>query len=98
MGQSELNEQKRAPSIKQSELDLYIKAGSIPEVAKLLSTDLYERLNENVKLIDLSNIPKEQADKIENELLVIPNGNKSKMYQYLLSNKLTKLLESIQEF
>ena len=98
MGQSELNEQKRAPSIKQSELDLYIKAGSIPEVAKLLSTDLYERLNENVKLIDLSNIPKEQSDKIENELSVIPKGNKSKMYQYLLSNKLTKLLESIQEF
>ena len=98
MGQSELNEQKRAPSIKQAELDLYIKAGSIPAVASLLSTDLYERLNENVKLIDLSNIPNEQADKIENELSVIPKGNKSKMYQYLLSNKLTKLLESIQEF
>lgn len=98
MKQPELNDVKRAPSIKKQELEEYISTGSIENLRKIIPDEYLDRFDENVKLVDLSNIPIEHSSKIENELLVIPKGNKSKMYQYLLMNNFVKLVDSIQDF
>lgn len=98
MKQSELNEVKRAPSIRKDELESYIKTGSLENLRKVIPEEYLDRFDENVKLIDLSILPDELKEKIDKEYLVINNCNKSKLYQYLLSNKLTKLIQSIQDF
>lgn len=98
MKQSELNEVKRAPSTKQEELDLYIKTGSLEELRKIIPEEYLMRFDENVKLLDLSILPDEYKQKIDDILLVIPKANRSILYSYFMKNNLTKLLESIQDF
>ncbi len=52
----------------------------------------------NSTLIDLSNTPKELEDKILEEYKNAPSGDRSKLLNYFIKNKLKTLTESIGEF
>lgn len=99
MKQSELNEVKRAPSIKKDELEMYCAHKSLESLRTIIPVEFLDRFDENVKLLDLTILPEEYQQKIEDKLKEVNNQtSKSKIYSYLLSNGLTKLLDSIQDF
>lgn len=98
IGESDKNPFARAPSIKQAELDTYITAKSLEDIKNLLTEEQKERFDENVKLIDLTILPDEYKEKVEEHLKVTLTKSKSKIYQYLLQNNLLKLIDSIQDF
>jgi hypothetical protein len=72
----------------------------------LVNSNLSDHLNEqqmknwerNSTLIDLEKIPANVADDILNEYYSVSPAPKSKLYNYLVQNGLTKHLETIEEF
>jgi len=52
----------------------------------------------NVMLIDLDNVPSELEDKILDEYTSAPCGDRSKLFNYFIQNKLKTLTENIGDF
>jgi len=52
----------------------------------------------NVMLINLDNIPAELEEQILDEYTSAPCGDRSKLFNYFIENKLKTLTESIGEF
>ena len=52
----------------------------------------------NVMLIDLDNVPSELEDKILDEYTSAPCGDRSKLFNYFIQNKLKTLTENISDF
>jgi ribonuclease H len=101
MGLQHLNEVQRTPSTRQDELNLYISAKNLDELRNIIPEEYKDRLEENIKLLDLSILPGEYKTLIDAEIdknKVNNSSNRSKIYTYLLQNNLTKLLDSIQDF
>ncbi len=83
-------EGKRQKPLSQKKLEIIIE--NIPEYLKI-------NYNRNQKLVDLSYIPKEYTDKILSEYKVEPTvQGKEKLFEYFVKNKLSNLMEVIDEF
>lgn len=83
-------EGKRQKPLSQKKLEIIIE--NIPEYLKI-------NYNRNQKLVDLSYIPKEYTDKILSEYKVQPTvQGKEKLFEYFVKNKLSNLMEVIDEF
>jgi 5'-3' exonuclease len=83
-------EGKRQKPLSQKKLEIIIE--NIPEYLKI-------NYNRNQKLVDLSYIPKEYTDKILSEYKLEPTvQGKEKLFEYFVKNKLSNLMEVIDEF
>ena len=70
----------------------------VEEVFMTFTEEEQKNYNRNRKLIDLSCIPHELEDKINNEFLNVKVATRDKILGYFINKKLKTLIESIDEF
>jgi len=64
----------------------------------LYAASWYRNYCRNSKLIDLTHTPKDLKQKIINSYNDDPIGDKTKVFPYLVANRMKQLIESVQEF
>lgn len=84
----------RAPSISQKFLAPLLEA---KDPKTLLEGDLLKRYEENEKLLDLNLIPANIEQQILEQFEVKP-APRSRVYKYMIKNRLSKLLPDVSEF
>ena len=70
----------------------------VEEVFMTFTEEEQKNYNRNRKLIDLSCIPQELEDKINNEFLNVKVATRDKILGYFINKKLKTLIEVIDEF
>ena len=66
--------------------------------AKQFPVEYNSNWERNQKLVDLSYIPEEYERNILSEYIIPPNGDRSKIFDYFVKNKLKGLMDNIQDF
>ena len=87
---------ERQKSIMQKKLDVWLHQ----DMSEFCDSEMLTRFRRNKKLIDLTLIPENIKLKIVNEYILqkAMNKNRSKIFNYFLSNGLKQLMDKIQEF
>jgi len=84
-------EGKRQKPLSGKKVDAWSTAKKFPDEY----TANWER---NQKLVDLTYIPEEYESNILKEYMIPPKGDRSKIFDYFVKNKLKGLMDNIQEF
>jgi len=90
-----VTESCRQKPIRKVKLDEWVSVG---EPEKFCDADMLRNYKRNQELIDLDFIPQDIQDKIVSLYEKKETGDKKKMFNYFVSNKLKYLLDSISEF
>lgn len=91
-------EGERAKAIYQKMIDAVVEAESDEEIEKILGETMYKRFQENKLLVDLTLTPQYYIDDLELLLENYTKGNINKVFNYLSSSGMGKMLPQINDF
>ena len=90
----------RAPSVTKKIIAELIDSdvNNLDEVRSKVTNEQFERIKENLLLLDLNNLPQWVTDAVLKQVneYDVPNGRK--LYSYTIKHRLTKLRDNIQDF